>query len=89
MLKIASKIFPDYNPSLALVLQTIIIIMIVSSRLSVSILVTSRPKMTHLILGNINSTPVAEVVVAPGTEHFITAVDSLYGCEASRTLLNL
>jgi len=47
MLKIASKIFPDCNPSLALVLQIIIIVKIVVSRLSVSKLVTSRPKMTR------------------------------------------
>jgi hypothetical protein len=56
---------------------------------SVSILVTGRPKMSPQILSNVNSTPVAEEVVTPGTVHFIAAVDSLYGCETSWTLLNL
>ena len=61
---------------------------IIKTSFSVSKLVTRRPKMTRQLVGNVNSTPVAEKVVTPGTVHFIAAVDSLYGCEASRTHLN-
>jgi hypothetical protein len=63
-------------------------IFIIKTSFSVSKLVTRRPKMTRQLVGNVNSTPVAEKVVTPGTVHFIAAVDSLYGCEACRTLLN-
>ena len=62
---------------------------IIKTSFSVSKLVTRRPKMTRQIVSNVNSTPVAEKVVTPGTVHFIAAIDSLYGCEASWTLLNL
>jgi hypothetical protein len=61
---------------------------IIKTSFSVSKLVTRRPKMTRQLVGNVNSTPVAEKVVTPGTVHFIATVDSLYGSEACRTLLN-